>query len=224
MTDPVDAAPLSVRLGAPAERLSVAHHNGPGLRLILWVKGCSLRCTKRCINPELLDAAGGTLVPAAELARVLLRKAADYPEAEGVTVLGGEPFDQASALTEVLTPVRAAGLSVMIYSGHCLEQLQASADAGVHLLLGLCDLLVDGPFVDDLYDPSLLWRGSRNQRVLRLSGRYSQADLDAAMARQGRSVWVSQAPAGDVQASGAQSPKGAGSLRRTAAKLRGDRR
>jgi anaerobic ribonucleoside-triphosphate reductase activating protein len=214
--DPPEAA---LRLAARPERLSVVHHSGPGLRLVLWVQGCSLRCTRRCINPALLDPAGGFQVAAAELARALLAKAGDYPDAEGVTVLGGEPFDQAAGLAAALAPVRAAGLSTMVYSGHRLEDLERSADPGVGRLLALCDLLVDGPFVDALYDPRLVWRGSSNQRLLRLTGRYTEADLAAAMARQGRSLWVSQAPAGDVQVSGAQSPAVAGTLRRTASLL-----
>jgi anaerobic ribonucleoside-triphosphate reductase activating protein len=211
----------ALRLAAPPDRLSVVHHSGPGLRLVFWVQGCSVRCTRRCINPTLLDAAGGFLVAAADLERALLGKAADYPEAEGVTVLGGEPFDQASALAAALSPVRAAGLSLMVYSGHRLEELEGSTDPGVAALLALCDLLVDGPFVDALYDPGLVWRGSRNQRLLRLTDRYTEADLATAMARQARALWVSQAPAGSVVVSGAQSPAVAGTLRRTASTLRG---
>jgi anaerobic ribonucleoside-triphosphate reductase activating protein len=171
-----------------------------------------------------LSTTGGHLVTAEELTRALLRKAADYREAEGVTVLGGEPFEQAAALAVALAPVRAAGLSVMCYSGHLLEGLQASSDPGPHALLALCDLLVDGPFREELYDPALLWRGSRNQRILRLSDRYSEADLEAAMARQGRSLWISHSPQGDVVASGAQSREIVSRQRRTVTVVQEKRR
>lgn len=206
--------PRQLRLSAPPERIAVGHHSGPGLRLIVWVQGCSLLCTKQCLNPHLLTRAGGHVTTAPILAAALLKLAQDFSEAEGVTVLGGEPFDQAEALAQALAPVRAAGLSVMTYTGHTLEWLRAGAVEGAGRLLELCDILVDGPFVDELYDPALIWRGSSNQRVLRLSDHYTAAQIDAALSRQERSVAVSVGPRGDVSVSGAQALSTAQSLRR----------
>jgi anaerobic ribonucleoside-triphosphate reductase activating protein len=202
-----------IRLSAPPERIVVARHSGPGLRLIMWVQGCSLNCTRRCLNPHLLRPDGGHVVPASRLTRALLRLADDYREAEGVTVLGGEPFDQADALACALSPLRAAGLSLMVYTGHTLESLRTLPGGGAAGLLGLCDILVDGPFVEELYDEGLVWRGSTNQRLLCISARYSPADIEEAIAQQGRAAAVSGSASGAVAVSGAQSPASARRLR-----------
>lgn len=204
-----------VRLSGPLDSLTVARHSGPGLRVIFWVQGCRLRCTRNCLNPHLLRDEGGVLVAAGELAGALMTRAHDYREIEGVTVLGGEPFDQAASLALALAPVRAAGLSVMVYTGHTLEALSERAvrEEGVAALLALCDILVDGPFVDRLYDESLIWRGSTNQRLLLLSGRYGERDIERALRLQGRAVSLMRAPDGAVAVSGPQDPSQARGLR-----------
>src|SRR5439155_5479371 len=136
--------------------------------------------TKNCLNPHLLSAKGGYEVAAGELIARLIELGHNYSELEGVTVLGGEPFDQARGLAEVLSQVRPRGLSTMVYTGHVFEELQRRGDPDAGALLASTDLLVDGPFIDALHDERLIWRGSTNQRVVRLTGRYAQADLDAA--------------------------------------------
>lgn len=193
-----------VRLSAPPERATVARHSGPGLRLIVWVQGCSLLCTRRCLNPHLLNPDGGYSVQSWRAARALLDLAGDFDEVEGVTVLGGEPFDQAAALASALAPVADAGLSVMVYTGHRLEDLRAGNEDGVDRLLALTDILVDGPFVEELYDESLIWRGSSNQRVLLMSTRYADEEVERALSTQRRAAAVSVGARGDVTVSGAQ--------------------
>lgn len=205
-----------LRLGAPVSGIVVAHHNGPGLRAIVWVQGCSLLCTKRCLNPHLLSAAGGYETTAAELFGRLLDLQHDYDELEGVTVLGGEPFDQAAALARVLNEVRLRGLSTMVYTGHVFEKLATSTDSGIAALLAATDVLVDGPFSDHLHDGTLIWRGSSNQRLLTLTDRYTRDDLDAAMARQRRAMYVSASPHTATVVAGPQTPEAARRLRRLA--------
>jgi anaerobic ribonucleoside-triphosphate reductase activating protein len=203
----------NIKLAAPPERATIARHSGPGLRLIVWVQGCSLLCTRHCLNPHLLKQDGGYHVPASRLIQSLLRGAQDYSEVEGVTVLGGEPFDQAEALAYAFAPLRRAGLSTMIYTGHTLEDLRAKNAAAVNRLLSLCDILVDGPFVDELYNESLIWRGSSNQRVLLLSRRYTDEDVERALSMQKRAAAISVGPRGDVMVSGAQNLQTARHLR-----------
>lgn len=205
---------MQLRLSAPAGAVTVARHSGPGLRLIFWVQGCSLLCTRNCLNPHLLRRGGGHLVAAPDLTRALRRLAHDFAEVEGVTVLGGEPFDQAAALALALAPVREAGLSLMLYTGHTLEELRGGGSPAAARLLGLCDILVDGPFVDDLHDESLIWRGSRNQRILLLSERYRPEDIERALGAQRRAVSISLGARGAVSVSGAQKPEDARRLRR----------
>ncbi len=211
--DSMTKQPAILRLSAPPERLSIGRHSGPGLRLIFWVQGCRLRCTRNCLNPHLLKTGGGYPVEAAALTEALRRFARDYREVEGVTVLGGEPFEQAGALATALAPIKAWGLSVMVYSGHTLEALRAMNNPGVERLIELCDLLVDGPFIDELYDESLIWRGSRNQRIIRLSERYTEPEIELAMARQARAIALSRGQRGDVAVSGTQNPETSAQLR-----------
>lgn len=201
-----------LRLGHPLEDLRPTLHNGPGWRIGLWVQGCRLRCTERCLNPHLL-APGGRAVRPDEAAGAILRAAATAPVAtEGITVLGGEPTEQAAALIPVLARVRAEGLSTMVYTGHTLEALRAldcPPDNPIGELLTLTDLLVDGPFESDKYSETLIWRGSTNQRVIPLTDRYTESALTRAMARQGKAYSVAVDARGRLSVSGLQERTGA---------------
>ena len=149
---------------------------GPGARAALWVQGCSIRCPG-CFNPGTWSAAGGRRLTIDETVSALM---AD-PRIEGVTFLGGEPFDQAPALAAVAGAIRSRGLSVMTFSGHDYETLRREACPGWAELLAATDLLVDGPFVAALTDHSRPWVGSSNQRFRFLTDRYRhlEASLEA---------------------------------------------
>lgn len=101
---------------------------------------------------------------------------------EGVTLLGGEPTEQAAALAAFATAVREAGLSVMTFTGHTYESLRALAatESGIQQLLDATDLLVDGPYIADQPDLTRPWVGSTNQRFRFLTNRYArlEATLD----------------------------------------------
>ncbi|HQR30027.1 MAG TPA: 4Fe-4S cluster-binding domain-containing protein, partial [Anaeromyxobacteraceae bacterium] len=94
---------------------------GPGARFALWTQGCAIRCPG-CCNPHMFDPAGGFLVEPGDLLR---RVDAVRDRIEGVTLLGGEPFEQAGALAPFARAVRAGGFSVVAFSGHPLEDLLA---------------------------------------------------------------------------------------------------
>ncbi len=153
-----------------AQTIPDTEAEGPGRRFAVWVQGCSLRCPG-CCNPEMFNAErGGALVEAALLAQRVL----DTPGVEGLSVLGGEPFEQAAGVAELCRVVRRGGRSVMVYSGYTLEELHEREDAAA--LLAELDLLVDGRFEQGNPEPSRRWIGSRNQRLHFLSGRYSPDD------------------------------------------------
>ena len=119
--------------------------NGPGLRIVVWVQGCSIGCPG-CFNPKTHDPEGSRTPVATVLSRVL---AAVRPETAGVTFSGGEPFEQASALARLAEGIRAAWPdgTLMAYSGYSLPDLQgADAPPGSAALLAQLDYLVDGPF------------------------------------------------------------------------------
>lgn len=144
---------------------------GPGARFALWVQGCPLRC-KGCCNPDFLDPRGpATPVPPGEmLARVLAE------EVEGLSLLGGEPTAQAAALAPLAAGVRAAGRTVMLYTGFALEALRARRDPDLDALLAACDLVVDGPYVEARRTTTRRWIGSDNQRLHFLTDAYRPDD------------------------------------------------
>ncbi|MET8824417.1 4Fe-4S single cluster domain-containing protein [Streptomyces sp. NPDC004610] len=152
-----------------ARRLDRCTVLGPGTRAVLWVQGCPLRC-RGCVAAETLPFEGGTAHPVDELADWLCA----LPGIEGVTLSGGEPFSQAAALAALLDTVRARrpDLSAMAYSGFRYEALRAGGPDR-RALLSRLDLLVDGPYVAARH-AGLRWRGSANQRIVALSGRYAR--------------------------------------------------
>jgi anaerobic ribonucleoside-triphosphate reductase activating protein len=156
--------------------VAVTDAEGPGRRAAFWLQGCSIRCPG-CFNPHMWSATGGRTVDVDDLAHEATRD----PAVEGVTFLGGEPFDQAEPLAQLARAVRAAGLSVMTFTGYWLEDLVADEPPGALALLATTDLLVDGPFDARQPDTGRPWVGSRNQRFHHLSGRYAHlGDLRSA--------------------------------------------
>ena len=145
---------------------------GPGLRTALWVQGCPLRCAG-CCNPELWSRRGGRLWEPADLARLVIERAGG--RVEGLTLLGGEPFAQAEACAEFAEGCHRAGLSVMVFSGYTLAELEGAGSAAQRLLAS-CDLLVDGPYERALPEGQRPWIGSSNQKLHFLSERYDPGD------------------------------------------------
>ena len=99
------------------------------------------------------------------------------PLLDGITLSGGEPFEQATACLALARAARERGLSVWAYSGYTLEALQQRGDADIDELLGLCDVLVDGPFVLAQRSLELDFRGSANQRLIDLNATREAGEL-----------------------------------------------
>ena len=162
MMHPPDPARLRIHRFVPFTRAE-----GPGERACLWVQGCPIRCAG-CAVPWTWDAAAGEWTDVAELADRILRG----PAVEGVTFLGGEPFEQAAGLAALGGILRDAGLSVLTFSGYTVEKIRRAGRADWNALLEVTDLLIDGPFVRDRLDLSRPWVGSSNQRYHFLTDRY----------------------------------------------------
>ena len=137
--------------------------DGPGLRYVLFTQGCKHNC-KGCHNPETHDMNGGKLVTVERLLELLDKN----PLTQGVTLSGGEPFEQPAQVAVFAREVKKRGLHLMCYSGYTLEQLlkKGESDPGVMELLQLLDTLVDGKFILEQRSLNLLFRGSKNQRIL----------------------------------------------------------
>ncbi|WP_437585181.1 4Fe-4S single cluster domain-containing protein [Paramicrobacterium sp. CJ85] len=161
--------------------LEATEAEGPGVRAALWVQGCSVRCPG-CFNPHMWAPRGATLGDAVALGKDWAAQAA-AAGAEGLTLLGGEPFDQADAVADVAEAFRAAGLSVMSFSGYTFERLQclATRRRDVARLLEATDLLCDGPYLRDFPDARRPWIGSTNQGIRALTPRYADRvrEIDA---------------------------------------------
>jgi len=141
---------------------------GPGQRFAVWVQGCSLRCAG-CCNAEMFPARGGAMEDPQKLA-----ERASACGVDGVTLLGGEPFEQVDACAAFAREARARGLSVMTFTGFTIEEL--AEREGARALIDACDLLVDGRFVREELDASRRWIGSKNQRMHFLTARYDRED------------------------------------------------
>jgi anaerobic ribonucleoside-triphosphate reductase activating protein len=90
---------------------------------------------------------------------------ANRAEHDGVTVLGGEPFDQPSPVAELVSRLKRSGLHITVYSGYTLEELIGRRDPNIDFVLTHLDLLIDGPFLRQHGQKAGEYRGSRNQRL-----------------------------------------------------------
>ncbi len=136
--------------------------DGPGIRLAIFVQGCTHHC-KGCQNPQTWDPDGGSImttdhvIDAMKSNRLL----------KGITFSGGEPFEQPTPLIELAKACHSLGKDVWAYSGYTYEELESGkAGADARELLENCDVLVDGPFIESEKSMDLKWRGSRNQRLI----------------------------------------------------------
>ncbi|MBM4343935.1 MAG: radical SAM protein [Deltaproteobacteria bacterium] len=152
-----------------ARTLARSAANGPGERFVVWVQGCPLACPG-CWNPDTWAFGRRELHSVQDLAAIILAT----PGLEGVTFTGGEPFAQARALAALAAPVRAAGLSVFVFTGYDLSELTLPAHRA---LLELADVVVAGRYRQAERTLDLPWRGSGNQRVHFLSNRYGPEQL-----------------------------------------------
>lgn len=138
--------------------------DGPGLRYAVFVQGCT-HCCPECHNPESQPAVGGTV----ERVDAIVARIEENPLIQGVTLSGGEPFEQCGACLTLAKKLKECEYNIWIYSGYLYEDLCAGRpDSLAPELLECCDVLVDGPFVQALNSYSLTWKGSSNQRVIDL--------------------------------------------------------
>ncbi len=143
---------------------------GPGRRFAIWVQGCEKRC-HGCCNPEMQEIRRNMVVETSDLIR-LIEEVTKNEIIEGISLIGGEPFLQAEGLGEVAEWAWEKGLTVLAFTGFLIEELKQLHNQSVDRLLGTIDILVDGPYVESLYDTERDWIGSRNQRAIFLTEAY----------------------------------------------------
>lgn len=138
--------------------------DGPGIRMTVFGQGCPHHC-KGCHNPETHDPSGGYISHPENILKAIDQN----PLLQGVTFSGGEPFFQAEAFAELGAEIKKKGLHITTYSGYTFEQLLAGAKEGKpgwKELLSVTDLLIDGKFVIEERSLNILFRGSKNQRLI----------------------------------------------------------
>lgn len=164
--------------------------NGDGLRVVLWLSGCSHNCYK-CQNPQTHNPNSGILFDENAEEELFRELSKDY--ISGLTLTGGDPLHE-NNLDGVLNLVNKIRLSfpektIWIYSGYTWEQimypvitddLNPKRDEIIQKrkeIVSQCDILVDGRFVNELKDIFLKWRGSSNQRVIDIQKSLQQNKL-----------------------------------------------
>lgn len=141
------------------------HHStvdGPGRRSVVQVCGCSIRC-RGCFVPQTHERENGMLISISSIVDEIV---ANRDVHDGVTILGGEPFDQPCPVAELVSRLKRHGLHVTIYSGYTLENLIQRKLPSIDYILTHIDQLIDGPFVKSMCEEAGEYRGSRNQRII----------------------------------------------------------
>ena len=139
--------------------------DGPGIRSAIFFQGCPHACPG-CHNPETWPINGGKEIGLTDLIRLLDLN----PLVTGVTFSGGEPFQQAPAIAALGNHLRNLGLNIWVYTGFTWDFLVANLERpGYKELLEVTEVLIDGPFIQEQRDLSLLFRGSANQRLIKVA-------------------------------------------------------
>jgi len=158
--------------------LPITKAEGPGKRACVWVQGCPIHC-KGCGVPWTWNPNKGSKVSVDDIWKQILESKEKH-DIEGITFLGGEPFEQAEPLAEIACRAQQIGLSVMAFSGYYIEQLEEMNKPGWKDLYYKTDLFIDGPFEQDHLDKERPWVGSTNQRFHFLTDRYRALEEELA--------------------------------------------
>ncbi len=133
--------------------------DGPGFRTSIYCAGCTHHCPE-CHNPQSWDKDGGTEMSVEEVMQTI-----EADPFANVTFSGGDPMQQAEGFTELARAIKTrTNKTIWCYTGYTFEALLRMP--AQRTLLELIDVLVDGPFLVAEKDPDLLFRGSRNQRLI----------------------------------------------------------
>lgn len=140
--------------------------DGPGLRFVVFTQGCPHKCPG-CHNPQTHNKYGGFEISIQEI----LERFDNHDGLNGITISGGEPFDQGENLSKLAKEIHKRNKNVIVYTGYTLEKLQEMEkyNLGIENLLKETDLLIDGPFIMAKRSIELSFIGSTNQRLIPLT-------------------------------------------------------
>ena len=155
------------------EKTSIA--NGTGIRVVLWCSGCRVGCRK-CHNPETWDFNSGTLFD--NVAKQELFNALNHSYIQGITFSGGHPleYENLPVVYDLIKEIKNKfpDKDIWLYTGYTLSINDFNTSVDIALdnaalrkyILAMCDVVVDGPFIEAEKDLTIKWCGSRNQRVI----------------------------------------------------------
>lgn len=148
--------------------------DGPGIRFVVFAQGCRHNCPG-CHNPDTHSFTGGVSVPISKI----FEQIAKNPLLDGVTFSGGEPFEQAEPFGKLAIALKEKGLNIITYTGYTFEEIieQREKEPSWALLLANTDLLIDGPFLMEKRNLLLPFRGSENQRIIRVQESLAQGQV-----------------------------------------------
>ena len=145
--------------------------NGDGLRVVLWVAGCN-HCCKGCQNPITWDPDGGLLFD--EAAQQEIFEQLDKSYISGITFSGGDPLHSANRwdVRNLMAEIKAKypDKTIWLYTGDSWQNIMYYA------MMQYVDVVVDGEFIQEQKDVNLLWKGSKNQRVIDVKKTLAQHD------------------------------------------------
>ena len=149
-----------IRLAGIAQNSLV---NGIGLRKVFFSQGCTHKC-KGCFSPFTWDFESGKLIDIDEL----VKQVKDEYYLDGVTFSGGDPFQQADKFAILSKELKKNNINIWCYTGYTWEELLglSKTDNGIKDLMHNCDVIVDGPYIQEKHDPNLKFKGSSNQRII----------------------------------------------------------
>ena len=148
---------------------------GPGKRMAIWTQGCLKRC-KNCCNPHMQTLVKREVIKTHSLIEKI-EKSRGMNGIEGITLLGGEPILQSIGLAKVAKWCSQNDLSVLLFSGYTLQEMQSMGLEGLAELLEYTDVLIDGEYIDELYDESRGIVGSSNQKIHFFTNFYNLNDF-----------------------------------------------
>lgn len=161
-------------------------NNGDGLRVVLWLSGCTHKCFK-CQNPQTWNPQSGILFDIQAKQEILDELGNEY--ISGITLSGGDPLhpNNVNGVLSLLCNIRELygdSKTVWLYTGFTLEQLflhhdkNTSETESVRMeIVKMCDVIVDGQYIDALRDVTLKWRGSSNQRVIDMRNTLERGEI-----------------------------------------------
>ena len=160
-----------IRLAGIAQNSLV---NGPGLRKVFFSQGCTHHC-KNCFNPSTWSFESGKLIEIDDL----VTQVKDEYFLDGVTFSGGDPFEQADKFVILAKKLKDNNINIWCYTGYTWFQLleRAKTDKNTKDLLELCDVIVDGLFVESLHRDDLVFRGSSNQQIIDVKASLEQNNI-----------------------------------------------